>query len=71
MPASVYRTAVTSTHALVQIPADQFQQQYVGYSQSQHPSQSIAVASVANYGYEYANPEKNSMHHNKHVTPLR
>lgn len=53
MPGNVYRTAVTATPALVQIPGNQFPQQYVGYSQLQHPCQSIAVAS---YGYEYGNP---------------
>ncbi|KAJ0049323.1 hypothetical protein Pint_16554 [Pistacia integerrima] len=73
MPASVYRTAVTSTPALVQIPANQFQQQYVGYSQLQHPSQSIAVASgaAANYGYEYANPAHEQVYYASHqAAPL-
>ncbi|KAJ0106205.1 hypothetical protein Patl1_19209 [Pistacia atlantica] len=67
-PASVYRTAVTSTPALVQIPANQFQQQYVGYSQLQHPSQSIAVASgaAANYGCEYANPAHEQVYYASH-----
>ncbi|PON32211.1 PB1 domain containing protein [Parasponia andersonii] len=57
--AGVYKSAVGSNPSLVQIPPNQYQQAYVGYSQMHHhPSQSIAVPSSApgNYAYEYANP---------------
>ncbi|CAK7349675.1 unnamed protein product [Dovyalis caffra] len=78
MAAPVYRTAVPSTHPLVQVPANQFQQQYVGYSQMQHPSQSIALppaaAAAANYAYsEYANATHDQVYYtpSPQVAPLR
>ena len=56
---SVYKAPVTSNPAFVQIPSNQFQQQYVGLPQNiHHPTQPIALAPSAttNYGYEYGGP---------------
>lgn len=70
----VYRTAVTSTPTLVQIPANQFEQQYACYSHMQHQSQSIAVAPAAsaNYVYhEYANAARDQVYYTQHqAAPL-
>lgn len=54
----VYKTTMASNAPLVQIPRNQFQQNYMGFSQMHHhPTQSIAVPSSAagNYTFEYAN----------------
>ena len=58
MAAGVYRTATTGAPQLVQVPSGQHQQQYVGYSQMPHPSQSMAPnsAAPANYAYDFADP---------------
>lgn len=68
MAPNVYKTAVTSTPQLVQIPSGQFQQQYVGYPQMHHPSQSISVASSggANYGFEYVNSPNDQAYYSQH-----
>nr|CAN82042.1 hypothetical protein VITISV_033523 [Vitis vinifera] len=57
MAAGMYRTG-TAAAPLVQVPSSQHQQQYVGYSQIHHPSQSIAPpsAGTANYAYEFSDP---------------
>ena len=57
MAAGMYRTG-TAAAPLVQVPSSQHQQQYVGYSQIHHPSQSIAPpsAATANYAYEFSDP---------------
>ncbi|XP_061989745.1 chromatin modification-related protein eaf-1 [Rosa rugosa] len=57
--AGVYRTTTTAAPpSLVQVPPTQHQpqQQYVGYAQVHHPSQSTVPTSTgaANYAYEYA-----------------
>ncbi|KAM5570508.1 hypothetical protein ABKV19_011252 [Rosa sericea] len=74
MTQSVYQTSVTPTPQLVQIPSNQYQQQFVGYSQMHHPSQSIAVPSSAtapNYAYEYANPSHEQVYYTQHqAAPL-
>ncbi|GLU04694.1 hypothetical protein SLE2022_218300 [Rubroshorea leprosula] len=56
--AGVYRTTNAGAPQLVQVSASQHQQQYVGYSQIHHPSQSVAPTSTttAAYAYEYADP---------------
>uniref|UniRef100_A0A6N2KBF9 PB1 domain-containing protein n=1 Tax=Salix viminalis TaxID=40686 RepID=A0A6N2KBF9_SALVM len=55
MATTLYRTVMSPSPQLVQVPANQFQQSYMGYSQIQHPSQSINPA-AASYAYsEYAN----------------
>ncbi|XP_010269543.1 PREDICTED: leucine-rich repeat extensin-like protein 5 [Nelumbo nucifera] len=59
LAASMYRTAAApAPPPLIHIPSDQHQQQYVGYHQMHHPSQSIAVAAAGtgNYAYEFADP---------------
>lgn len=62
----VYNTTMASNAPLVQIPQNQFQQNYMGgFSQMHHhPSQSIAVPSsaAANYTYEYSNPPPTAAH---------
>ncbi|KAG7944688.1 hypothetical protein I3843_15G115600 [Carya illinoinensis] len=72
MVGSVYRTTLTSTPQLVQVPSNQFQQQYVGFSQMQHPSQSIAIASSnnANYGFEYTNSPNDQVYYTHQAAPL-
>uniref|UniRef100_A0A2P2K7T8 PB1 domain-containing protein n=1 Tax=Rhizophora mucronata TaxID=61149 RepID=A0A2P2K7T8_RHIMU len=57
-PAGIYRTTATGTPQLVQVPPSQHQQQYVGYSQIHHPSQSVAPSATgtANYAYELSDP---------------
>ncbi|XP_061369479.1 uncharacterized protein LOC133312324 [Gastrolobium bilobum] len=52
---SVYKTPVASNPAFVQIPSNQFQQQYVGLPQFHHPPQPISVtpSGATNYGYDY------------------
>ncbi|XWS60975.1 hypothetical protein CRYUN_Cryun07bG0085200 [Craigia yunnanensis] len=66
MTATVYRTAVPSSHQVVQL-----QQPYLGFSQMQHPPQSAAVTHVAatNYGYEYPNPTQDQMYYAQHQAP--
>ncbi|XP_050279517.1 uncharacterized protein LOC126720758 [Quercus robur] len=58
MAAGVYRTATTGAPQLVQVSSGQHQQQYVGYSQMPHPSQSMAPnsAAPANYAYDFSDP---------------
>ncbi|XVF53861.1 hypothetical protein PTKIN_Ptkin05aG0133200 [Pterospermum kingtungense] len=58
--ASVYTTAVASTHQVVQV-----QQPYVGFSQMQPPPQSAAVNHTAttNYIYEYPNPTQDQTYY--------
>ncbi|XWS37625.1 hypothetical protein CRYUN_Cryun19dG0060800 [Craigia yunnanensis] len=68
MTETVYRTAVPSTHQVVQV-----QQPYVDFSQMQHPPQPSAVthAATTNYGYEYPNPTKDQMYYAQHqAAPL-
>ncbi|KAK9279002.1 hypothetical protein L1049_028584 [Liquidambar formosana] len=66
--ASVYQTVTTANQTLVQVPSNQFQQQYLGFSQMHHPSQSIAPASVAaaNYAFEYAHPAHDQVYYTQH-----
>ncbi|KAL3512216.1 hypothetical protein ACH5RR_024933 [Cinchona calisaya] len=69
-PTNLYRTANTATPTLVQIPTNQFQQQFYGLSQMPPPSQSIAAGSVSamNYGYEYAHPTHDHAYCAQHPT---
>ncbi|KAF8021234.1 hypothetical protein BT93_G1615 [Corymbia citriodora subsp. variegata] len=71
LASGVYRMASASASPLVQVPAGQHQQQYVGYSQVHHPSQSVAPSSgaPANYGYEYANPATGQVYYAQHLAP--
>lgn len=70
VPANLYRTAGTATPTLVQVPANQFQQQYYGLSQMPPPAQSIPAvsASATNYGYEYAHPTHDQAYYAQHPT---
>ncbi|KAB2609488.1 RNA polymerase II degradation factor 1-like [Pyrus ussuriensis x Pyrus communis] len=74
MSASVYKTAVPQTPTLVQVPSNQYQQQYLGFSQMHHrPSQSVAMPPSAtnNYAYEYANPQHEQVFYTQHqAAPL-
>lgn len=71
LAAGVYRMASASASPLVQVPSGQHQQQYVGYSQVHHPSQSVAPSSgaPANYGYEFANPAAGQIYYAQHLAP--
>lgn len=66
MQAGMYRTGTA-----VQVPSGQHQQQYVGFSQIHHPSQSMAPTSVAvgNYGYEFAEPGHAQMYYTQALPP--
>ncbi|KAF9677377.1 hypothetical protein SADUNF_Sadunf08G0101300 [Salix dunnii] len=68
---AAYRTATPGTPQLVQIPSSQHQQQYIGYSQVHHPSQSVAPASTgtANYGYEFADPSHAQIYYAQPMAP--
>ncbi|KAF8407782.1 hypothetical protein HHK36_006918 [Tetracentron sinense] len=57
---SVYGAATAAAPPLVHVPSNQQQQQYVGYNQIHHPSQSVAGAKTgtANYAYEFADPAR-------------
>jgi hypothetical protein len=67
MASGIYRTAVASNPQFVQVPSRQFQQQYAGF----HPSQSIAVASSGNYGFEYTNnPNHEQVYYTHQAAPL-
>ncbi|KAJ6429811.1 hypothetical protein OIU84_021254 [Salix udensis] len=68
---AAYRTATPGTPQLVQIPSSQHQQQYIAYSQVQHPSQSVAPASTgtANYGYEFADPTHAQIYYAQPMAP--
>ncbi|KAG5233946.1 octicosapeptide/Phox/Bem1p domain-containing family protein [Salix suchowensis] len=63
MATTLYRTVMSPSPQLVQVPANQFQQSYMGYSQIQHPSQSINAA-AASYAYsEYANSTNDQLYY--------
>ncbi|KAJ6721192.1 hypothetical protein OIU85_024300 [Salix viminalis] len=68
---AAYRTATPGTPQLVQVPSNQHQQQYVGYSQVHHPSQSVAPtsASTANYGYEFGDPAHGQIYYAQPMAP--
>lgn len=69
--AGVYRTTATGTPQLVQMPNSQHQQQYVGYSQIHHPSQSVAPNSAATgtYAYEFSDPGHAQMYYTQPLAP--
>ncbi|KAJ7970335.1 putative Octicosapeptide/Phox/Bem1p family protein [Quillaja saponaria] len=70
---TLYKTAMASNPPMVQIASNQFQQQYMGFSQLHHTPQSIAVSSsaTANYGYEYATPSQDQVYYTQHqAAPL-
>ncbi|KDP35020.1 hypothetical protein JCGZ_09308 [Jatropha curcas] len=69
--AGMYRTTNTGTPQLVQVPSSQHQQQYVGYSQVHHPSQSVAPSSAgpANYTYEFADPAHAQIYYTQPLAP--
>ncbi|KAK8586629.1 hypothetical protein V6N13_010217 [Hibiscus sabdariffa] len=66
MTATVYRTAVPSTH---QHQVVQVQQPYVGFSQMQHPPQPPAAVTTTNYHYEYPNRTQDQMYYAQHQAP--
>ncbi|XP_065881291.1 RAF-like serine/threonine-protein kinase PRAF [Euphorbia lathyris] len=67
----MYRTANAGTPQLVQVSSNQHQQQYVGYSQVHHPSQSGSPVSgvPANYGYEFADPAHAQIYYTQPIAP--
>lgn len=69
--AGMYRTATTGAPPLVQVSSAQHQQQYVGYSQIHHPSQSVAPtsAATANYTYEYTDPSHAQIYYTQPLAP--
>ncbi|KAF3431934.1 hypothetical protein FNV43_RR26670 [Rhamnella rubrinervis] len=69
--AGMYRTATSAAPPLVQVPSAQHQQQYVGYSQVHHPSQSVAPtsAATANYTYEYTDPSHAQIYYTQPLAP--
>lgn len=71
MAAGVYRTETTSTPSFVQVPANQHQPQYAGFQQLHHPSQSNApaLATTANYAYQFADPSQAHMYYTQAMAP--
>ncbi|CAN1138177.1 hypothetical protein LINPERPRIM_LOCUS23321 [Linum perenne] len=71
IPGGMYRTTNAGTPQLVTMPPAQHQQQYVGYSQVHHPSQSVAPAPAGNpnYGYEFVDPNHAQMYYTQPMTP--
>ncbi|XP_039072096.1 nuclear factor of activated T-cells 5-like [Hibiscus syriacus] len=67
----LYRTSNTSNQQLVQVQNSQHQQQYVGYSQIHHPSQSVAPTSAASaqYAYEITDPAHAQMYYTQPLAP--
>ncbi|XP_022733488.1 protein eyes shut-like [Durio zibethinus] len=67
----VYRTTTTGTPQLIQVPNSQHQQQYVGYSQIHHPSQSVAPpsAATATYAYEFTDPAHAQIYYTQPLAP--
>lgn len=73
LPGNLYRTTATAAPTLVQVPPNQFQQQYYGLSQMPPQSQQIPASSTstANYGYEYAHPTHDHPYYAQHpATPM-
>ncbi|KAF5727733.1 hypothetical protein HS088_TW22G01430 [Tripterygium wilfordii] len=68
---NVYRTATAGGTPLLQVPSSQHQQQFVGYSQIHHPSQSGAPPSTAtaNFVYEYTNPAHPHVYYTQRLAP--
>ncbi|OMO51276.1 Phox/Bem1p [Corchorus capsularis] len=66
----VYRTT-TGNPQLVQVPNSQHQQPYVGYSQINHPSQSVAPTSTAaaTYAYEFTDPAHAQIYYTQPLAP--
>ncbi|KAL8142027.1 hypothetical protein V2J09_015059 [Rumex salicifolius] len=71
--ASVYRTGNPANPQLVQVPSHQHQtqqhQQFMGYSQIQHPSQSMTPNSAASYGYELSDPAHTQVYFTQPLAP--
>ncbi|KAK6921698.1 PB1 domain [Dillenia turbinata] len=70
MGTGVYGAGTAGTQ-LVQVASNQHQQQYVGFSQIRHPSQSIAPTSVpaSNYAYEFADPAHAQIYYTQPLAP--
>nr|GMD60040.1 putative mediator of RNA polymerase II transcription subunit 8 [Ipomoea batatas] len=71
MATGTYRTPTGTAQQLVQIAPGQHPQQYVGFSQIHHPSQSIAPTSAAatNYGYEFSDPAHAQIYYTQPLPP--
>lgn len=68
--AGVYRTTAAAPPQLVQVPTGQHQQQYVGYSQIHHPSQSVPPSAGApNYAYEFVDPAHAQIYYTQPLAP--
>ncbi|KAE8691966.1 elongator complex protein 2-like isoform X1 [Hibiscus syriacus] len=67
----LYRTSNTGNPQLVQLQNSQHQQQFVGYSQIHHPSQSVAPtsAATARYAYEFNDPAHAQMYYSQPLAP--
>ncbi|KAF5745241.1 hypothetical protein HS088_TW07G00824 [Tripterygium wilfordii] len=68
---NVYRTVTAGGTPLHQVPSSQHQQQYVGYSQIHHPSQSVAPRSTGtpNFVYEYTDPAHPQVYYTQPLAP--
>lgn len=74
MAAGAYRAANVGNPQLVQVPSSQHQhqhQQFVAYSQIQHPSQTVAPnsAAPASYAYDYADPAHAQIYYSQPLAP--
>ncbi|KAL5079554.1 hypothetical protein RYX36_007975 [Vicia faba] len=62
---------VASNSTFVQVPSNQFQQQYVGLPQFHHQPQhpiNVTPSSGANYGYEYGGNVEGQVYYTQHTT---
>ncbi|XP_038720598.1 ataxin-2 homolog isoform X2 [Tripterygium wilfordii] len=68
---NMYRTANAGGTSLLQVPSSQHQQQYVGYSQIHHPSQSGGPPTTAatNFVYEYTDPAHHQVYYTQPLAP--
>ncbi|KAE8653767.1 elongator complex protein 2-like isoform X1 [Hibiscus syriacus] len=67
----LYRTSNTGNPQLIQLQNSQHQQQFMGYSQIHHPSQSVAPTSTATatYAYEFNDPAHAQMYYTQPLAP--
>ncbi|KAE8732097.1 hypothetical protein F3Y22_tig00002237pilonHSYRG00256 [Hibiscus syriacus] len=67
----LYGTSNMGNPQLVQLQKSQHQQQFVGYSQIHHPSQSVAPTSgaIATYAYEFNDPAHAQMYYSQPLAP--
>ncbi|KAI3795178.1 hypothetical protein L1987_37827 [Smallanthus sonchifolius] len=59
----------TATPTMIQVPSNQFQQQYMNMNVSQiphHPPTPLPISNGGKYGYEYAHPTQDPVYYSQH-----